>query len=445
MPRHQTLQATMQWSYGHLTPAEQWLFRRLAVFAGGCTLAAATHVAGDTQDEYDVLERLTALHDKSLLLVDRDTQAQPRYRMLETVRQYAEGRLNELGEGDEVRTRHLLHYVAVAEQASPELEGPRPQACCEFLRHEQENLLAALAWCAYAAHGGDLALRLVGSVWRYWKFTAQPECGHRLAQAALDLSGVGSDTVPRCSTLNAMGVLSLKVGRYDDALVNAERCLAMARRLGDPALTTDGLTNVAVALHAKADPQRALAGYSEAISMARTNGDRRRLACALNGLGEVHRGVGDFAKAEVYYEEAVKLTRADGNDRARAVHLSNLASLLVAAGDLERARVTLAECVCVAQTIGYKVVPDWSLDVVAALASSLGDHRVAARFHGCAVALMQKAGARREPVDEALIAPRIARSRSAMGGAAFDLAQAEGMNLSYEESVAQADAWLASR
>ena len=89
LPRHQTLQATMQWSHDLLTSGEQQLFRELSVFAGGCTLAAAAHVAGDDADDYDVLERLTALHDKSLLLVDRDSDAKPRYRMLETVRQYA--------------------------------------------------------------------------------------------------------------------------------------------------------------------------------------------------------------------------------------------------------------------------------------------------------------------------------------------------------------------
>ena len=82
-------------------------------------------MSGDAADEYDTLERLTALHDKSLLMVDRDTQAQPRYRMLETVRQYAEERLNEAGEGDDVRTRHLLHYVALGERAAPDMDGPR--------------------------------------------------------------------------------------------------------------------------------------------------------------------------------------------------------------------------------------------------------------------------------------------------------------------------------
>jgi predicted ATPase/DNA-binding winged helix-turn-helix (wHTH) protein len=443
MPRHQTLQATMQWSHGHLTPAEQELFRRLAVFAGGSTLAAATRIAGDTKDEYDVLERLTALHDKSLLLVDRDTQAQPRYRMLETVRQYAEERMNEVGEGDQVRTRYLLHYVAVAEQAAAQLDGPRPQAACEALRHEQENLVAALAWCEHAPQGGDLALRLIGSVWRYWKFTAQPECGHRLARTALDLAGEGPDTIDRCSTLNGVAVLSLKVGRYDESLAYGERCLAMARRLNNAALIADGLTAAAVALHAKADAAQALERYSEASQIARFTNDGRRLACALNGLAEVHRGAGNFATSEALYEEAVKLAQADDDDRARAVHLSNLAGLLVAAEKLERARTVLSECIAVGRAIGYRGVRDWALDVVAALASSLGNHPVAARFHGVALAERQKAGSRREPVDQALIEPRIAVSRATMGDVAFDAAEAAGMALSYETAVAEADAWLA--
>ena len=110
----------MQWSHDLLTAPERRLLRRLAVFAGGCTLAAATDVSGDSADEYDTLERLTALHDKSLLIVDRDTQAHPRYRMLETVRQYAAERLNEAGEGDDMQ--NLPRSRPARPASAPELE-----------------------------------------------------------------------------------------------------------------------------------------------------------------------------------------------------------------------------------------------------------------------------------------------------------------------------------
>jgi predicted ATPase/DNA-binding winged helix-turn-helix (wHTH) protein len=214
MPRHQTLHATMQWSHDLLMAQERRLFRRLAVFAGGCTLAAATDVSGDAADEYDTLERLTALHDKSLLLVDRDTRAQPRYRMLETVRQYAEERLNEAGEGDDVRNRHLLHYVALGERAAPDLHGPRQGEWYGTLWREQENLVAAHAWCAHAPQGGEHALRLTASLFRYWSATSQCASGYRLAEAALDLTAGDPDSTERGRALFAMSHFLRQMGRY---------------------------------------------------------------------------------------------------------------------------------------------------------------------------------------------------------------------------------------
>src|SRR5262249_43223664 len=164
--------------------------------------------------------------------VDRDTQARPRYRMLETVRQYAEERLNEAGESDDVRTRHLLHYVALAEQAAPQLHGAEQGPWFATLRHEQENLLAAHAWCAHAPQGGELGLRLAGSLGRYWFFTAQWARGYRLAETALALAGPEPDSVERCQTLYAMQAFALPLGHYEEQHACAERGLAMARRIG---------------------------------------------------------------------------------------------------------------------------------------------------------------------------------------------------------------------
>src|SRR5437764_1171529 len=294
IPRHQTLHATMQWSYDLLTASEQRLFRRLAVFVGGCTLAAARAVSGDTADEYDILERLTALHDKSLLMVDRDTQAQPRYRMLETVRQYAEERLNEAGEGDQVRTRHLLHYVALAERAAPELTGPRQGEWYAALWREQENILAAHAWCGHATQGGEHALRLAASLFRYWGATFQCAGGCRLAEAALELAAGEPDCIDRGWALFAMAFYALRAGRYDDALSNAERSLAVGRALGDAGLIAKALTGVGYGLFATGQPARALVAYDEASTLARSAIDGDSLSIVLNGIAEVHRGLGNL-------------------------------------------------------------------------------------------------------------------------------------------------------
>ena len=442
MPRHQTLHATMQWSHDLLTAPERRLFRRLAVFAGGCTLAAATAVSGDATD---TLERLTALHDKSLLMVDRDTQAQPRYRMLETVRQYAQERLNEAGEGDDARNRHLLHYVTLAERAAPDLYGPRQGEWYDTLWREQENLVAAHAWCAHAPQGGEHALRLTASLWRYWSATSQCAGGYRLAEAALHLGAGDPDSTDRGRTLFAMSYFVRRMGRYDVALSCAERSLAIGRALDDAGVIAKALTGVGMGLASTGQLARALVAYEEAVVVARSENDGHSLSNALNGIAEVHRELGNFADAEAFYEQSITLTRAQENARGTAIGLGNLASLLIASGQLDRARPVLAESMTLGSGIGSKAMVECQLDVVAALAAASASHATAARLHGATLARMRESGTRHDPVDEAFIAGWMARSREAIGAAAFDAAEAEGKALGYDAAIVERDRWLAIR
>ena len=189
LPRHQTLQATLHWSHDSLLAQEQQVFRQLAVFGGGCTLAAAAQVSA-VADEYRVLALLTRLHDKSLLVVDQQGQAPARYRMLETVRQYAQERLDVAGEGAAARDRHLRYFVALAEQALAQLQGPQQGAWMANLAAEQDNLLAAHEWCLSRVGDPEPALRLIACLWRYWVTSGQLERGHALAEAALDRKSV---------------------------------------------------------------------------------------------------------------------------------------------------------------------------------------------------------------------------------------------------------------
>jgi predicted ATPase/DNA-binding winged helix-turn-helix (wHTH) protein len=442
MPRHQTLHATMQWSHDLLTAPERRLFRRLAVFAGGCTLAAATAVSGDTTDEYDTLERLTALHDKSLLLVDRDTQAQPRYRMLETVRQYAEERLNEEGEGDDVRTRHLLHYVALAERAAPDLYGPRQGEWYGTLWREQENLVAAHAWCAHAPQGGEHALRLTASLSPFWSATSQYACGYQLAEAALGLAGGDPVCIDGGRVLCAMSYYALRFGRYNIALSFAERSLAIGRALDDAGLIAKALARVGMGLATTGEPARAIVAYEEAIVVARSENDGHSLSFALNGIAELHRGLGNFADAEAFYEQSITLARVQQNARGIAIGLGNLASLLIARGQLDRARPALAESMTLGSGIGSKAMVECQLDVVAALAAASASHATAARLHGATLARMRESGTRHDPVDEAFISGWMARSRETIGAAAFDAAEAEGKAGGYDAMMAERDRWL---
>jgi predicted ATPase/DNA-binding winged helix-turn-helix (wHTH) protein len=440
LPRHQTLHATMDWSHEHLTGAQQRTLRRLAVFAGGFTLAAAARVAEDEDDDHDALECLTALHDKSLLMVDRDTQAQPRYRMLETVRQYAEERLNAAGEGDEVRNRHLLHYVAFAEEAGAGLTGGDERAWFVRLRNERENLIAAHAWCAHAPDGGALALRMAGASWRYWGLSLQPERGYQLATSALALAGEPTDTVERCALYRGMARHAMAMGRYEDSLAHSRDCLAMARRIGRGDLLIDGLTVMGMALDNTRQYDEALQHLGEACRRARAVGDSRRLSAALISTGEILRILPDLKAAEAIYDQLLKFCTVDDDPRGRAVTLCNLACVLVDTARPRQARVALAESRALVAEL--KGMVECATDVTAALASSLGDHATAARLHGAMLRQMKEAHIQHSPVDDEFVAPWMARSRAALGAEAFDAAQADGWALSYDAGVAEVDRWL---
>ncbi|MGE5338652.1 MAG: tetratricopeptide repeat protein [Gemmatimonadota bacterium] len=441
LPRQQTLRAAMQWSHDLLSPAEQRMFRQLAVFAGGWTLAAAARIA-DVADEYDVLELLTRLHDKSLVQVDRDAAGKPRYWMLETVRQYAQERLNESGESDVVRTRHLHYFVALAEQAASEMTGPGEGAWMARLRLEQENLMAAYAWAEHAPDA-ESALRLVASLRHYLANSDQIVCGYRMACSALALDGAGVGESPRAKTLLAVSKFAYFLGKYADALRYAEQALKLARLAGDADLSLTALRWLATAFYATGDHERARRYLEEVRDTARAAGKHAELSATLIGLGEIHRATGNVAQAVACYEESLALDRAAQSSRGIANGLGNLARALVLLDELERARVAALECMQVAEAAGQRATCACSLDPVAGLAESLGDSERAARYYGAANAFRRESGTLREPVDQVFIDALIARTKTALGTTAFAAAKDAGAAMTFEEAIADAQHWLA--
>lgn len=442
LPRQQTLQATMQWSHDLLAPEERRLFRELAVFAGGWTLAAAARIA-DLADEYEALRLLTRLHDKSLLQVERDAAGQPRYRMLETVRQFAQERLNDSGESDAVRMRHLHCLVALAEESEREMSGPREGIWMARLRLEQENLLAAHAWAEHAPDGAEPALRLVASLRTYWSNSDQTACGYRLARNAQALA---ADRVSPRTLGRALGVLAmfaLDSGRYDEAVKCAEQSLALARSVGDSEQILRALRRLAAALHATGDVERARTQLEEVRARAQASGNATELSGALNGLGEIHRAQGDLTQAAACYEESIALYRAAQSGCGLSTDLGNLARAMIGLGKLERARTATLECMQIAEAAGQRATCVCALDPAAGLAEALGDHERAARYYGAAAEIRRASGSLREPVDEAFIAAQIERTRAALGAAAFAAAECAGKAMTYEEATADAQHWLA--
>ena len=448
--RQQTLLATMQWSYDHLQSAEQRMLRSSATFAGGWTLEAATAVA-QAADEYETLALLTALHDKSLLAVERGASrdrgnggsAKPRYRMLETVRQYAQQRLDESGDAEAVRTRHVEHFLALAESAAPHLRGREQPLWMARLREEQENLVAAMAWSDQVDSAVDpqWGLRLAAATSRYWLFN-EIDLGCRLAAAALQRDPDGADSAARFHTLLGVAAMNMHRGDAQVSLAHARSALTMARRDASAEWQMKALAAVGSALNTLGETEAALRHDQEALELAEASGNAEYVATLSNNIAETERGRGKLESAERRYRKALSLGRAQGNFLLTAIVLHNLVRLLVAAGRHEDARAYAVESEQLLRSIGEKVLKFELLKVVAGLAVARSEHALAARFWGAGQPRFTDAGYRDPRIDEAQMAQQMAQARRALGDSAFEAAEAAGRTLDLDAAMLELRLWL---
>ncbi|HEX4943281.1 MAG TPA: tetratricopeptide repeat protein [Usitatibacteraceae bacterium] len=440
LPRQQTLRALIDWSHDLLTAPERALLRRLAVFAGSWTLQAAESVAsGNGIDEPGVLGLLASLVEKSL--VAREVEG-TRYRLLETVRQYALERLDDSGEAGAIRTRHLHCCLALAEEAAAGIIGPDQGTWLARLDVERENLLAAHAWCDRSEGGAEAGLRLVCALKRYWINRGLPGLAHRMAVEALTRPGAEARTLARCRALFDAGQLDSWMGRYGEAQAYLVESLAIARETGDRSRIEAVLQPLGLAMLGKGDLRAARGHFEEALALARELGNKRELAAALNALAQLHRAEGHPDAAEPLYEQAVDLARELGDRESIAIGLLNLAMVSIGRGHRGRAPAMLLEVIGIAGEIGSKPVGQSVLDVCAGLAALRGEPDRAAIFYGAAQEQAKRTGLRRDPADEAFLAPLVEKARGVLGDAAFAAAQAAGRESGFEESMGLARAWV---
>jgi predicted ATPase/class 3 adenylate cyclase len=440
LPRQQTLRALIDWSYDLLDECERAVLRRLAVFAGGWTLEAAEAVcAGGEVDESNVLDLLTNLVEKSLVVLEASGG---RYRLLDTVSQYAQERLNDSGEEEQTRTRHLAFYLALAEKARPELVGPQQGAWLARLDLERENLLSAHAWAGGVEGGGERGLRLVCSVKHYWIIRGLLALGQRVMVEALARPGAQERSVARCSALSDAGQLGCVMGRYRDAQPYLAESLAIAREIGDKRMVAAVLQPLGVASLGQGDLYGARGHFEEALTLAQELGNKRDIAAALTALAQVHRVEGALTLAEPLYERVVELARELGDRESIAIGLLNLTMVAIGQGSADRVRSKLLEVLAIVEELGSKPAGVSALEVSAGLAALRRESEQAARFFGAAEAQMGQTGLHRDPADEAFLAPLITTARDTLGPTTFAAAEAAGRVLSYDQAVAEAREWL---
>ncbi|MBM3459804.1 MAG: tetratricopeptide repeat protein, partial [Armatimonadetes bacterium] len=308
LPRLQTLRALIDWSYDLLSAAEQALLCRLSVFAGGWTLDAAEQVCtGEGVEAWEVLDLLTGLADKSMV-VAAEQEGATRYRLLETVRQYGQDRLRERDEEAAWRDRHLAHYLALAEEAAPELTGREQAAWLVRLETEHDNLRAALEWSGETGGGAESGVRLAGALWRFWEMHGHFTEGREWLARVLD-AGAGTAPVVRAEALNGAGNLANDQGDYAAARAFHQESLAIRRGLGDRRGIAGSLNNLGNVACDQSDYGAARALLEESLAIKRELGDQRGIAGSLGNLGRTVVEQGDYAAARALQEESLAIGR----------------------------------------------------------------------------------------------------------------------------------------
>jgi non-specific serine/threonine protein kinase len=438
LPRHQTLRAAIQWSVDQLADPERELLRRLSVFAGGWTLGTATAVCMEGGDEFEVLDLLSRLVDKSLVVVDRRGTETSRYRFLETVRQYSLELLDQSGEGADMRGRHLHYFLARALAAGPHLIGRDQVQWFDELEQELENLLGAFAWCASVEGGVEMGMNLAGSIWRFWSARGYLATGRRVYEEALRRDTAAAPTASRANVLTRAGGLAEEQGDYADARPLIEEALTIYRTLGDRRGEARALGGLQLGALFTEDFADARSYGEQALAIYRELDQKRGVAITLNNLGSVERAAGDLDAACRLYEESLALLREVGDLKYVALALAELGVVTVRLGRLEEARAHMVEGLLISIASGILGDTAYLLEASAELSCSTGEPARAARMLGAAQALRVKVQAPLLPSEQRERDALFARIRAELGEGAAASALAEGRDTPSERAIEQA-------
>jgi non-specific serine/threonine protein kinase len=411
LPRQQTLDAVVRWSYEHLSAAEQRLLQRLSVFSGGTTIAAAAFVSAAEASEPEVIEQLSSLASRSLIGLTSDGE-EPRHAMLETVRLFALERLDECGQTGVARDRHLAFF---AQRADELISHPDPRVrsgAHAALDPDRDNLIAALR---YGAHGGTAkpAWRLARALVSYWEERGFCELGHSLVDAMLAATGPELQGATRFMALEAARMAALQTGRYPRVMQLAEEHLQLSRFQGDPGEGFSALKGIAVAALALDDAPRA---WRAVESMEALCADRpERLRHFRHFKAEASRALGRLDEAEALFRQ--NLDEAVAGGRQGSIINGAVAPALIALArpNLESARAWTERAVEVRARSDQGVYGvAHILLIAAALHAAAQDWQTAARLRGAAEGHLQRTGMGIEPIDMAPLAPFLSQARSAL-------------------------------
>jgi predicted ATPase/class 3 adenylate cyclase len=484
--RQQTLRGAIAWSHDLLDDHERRLLRRLAVFVGGWSLEAAEAVCDPTGDlGIDILDGLESLAAKSLLRQEQNPEGEPRFGMLETIREYASEQLEMAAERHLVRRRHAEYYLDLAEAVAP--EGLTMWAgqwdttrMMSVLRPEHDNLRAALDWSRETSV--ESGFRLVAALWNFWNSSGDASEGRRwlddlMARAGMTMSdgpwtparhgalfGGGmlaffqgdfdaswslwkislvqsrqlGDERRVASSLHSLGMVAQYRGEDARALAFLDEAVAMGRQLHDEGLLADALMYRGLASHRAGDYVGARALLEEGLAARRRSGSRNGLGPSLSALGFLALDRGDYATARACFEERLELWRGQGEISSVAASIASLGLLALAEGNRASAHDLLKESLATKLTQTERSGSSWYLACFATLAIDEGKTERAARLAGAASELRKSYGTTAAPSMHLKFEHMLSHVKRATANAAGARAWADGEAMSLEQALAYA-------
>jgi predicted ATPase/DNA-binding CsgD family transcriptional regulator len=443
--RHQTLRKAIGWSYDLLHAEEQRLFRCLSVFVGGCTLSAVEALwtaLGEDHAAGQVLDGVSSLIDKSLLQFTEHEGQEPRFVMLETIREYAQECLEHCGETKLVRRAHADYYVSLLEEAERKLHAAEQLHWVRRLRGEMDNLRAVLRWSIETGEV-EVASRLSGAMWYYWLTGGHVHEGWHWMEQILPLCATAAASV-RAKALHSRAALAFYLGRYKQATAFGEESLALYRTMGDRASIAGILVGLATIAYLQGHYEQVHPYCEEALPLLRALGDQWNMAHVLFILASEAHAHGDPSRACTLAEESLALFSASG-DRMSASHPSMLlAQLAFDRGDYSAARSAYERCLLALREVGAQWYMAPCLQGLGMVAAAQGQLQWAAQVWGAVDALQETTF----DLVAAIVRPSyeraVARVRAQLGEAAFAAAWAKGRMMTPEQVLAQDEA-LASQ
>jgi predicted ATPase/class 3 adenylate cyclase/Tfp pilus assembly protein PilF len=426
LPRHQTLQALIDWSYDLLSDMERALFQRLSVFAGGWTLEAAEAIcAGEGIEPFDILDLLTQLINKSLVIPDQESSTETRYRLLETIRQYARNKLFASGGGDKVRERHLDYYRKLAAQAEPELRGPNQVTWLNQLEKEVDNIRAALEWSMEV--NIEACLQIAGALLWFWHVRSRKSEGIDWLERALLVCPQEPDDARRSpgralirgKALNAAGSLLVMHGNPERGDKLSTESLKLHEDLGPVGRqgVAHALWNLAQGAAHRENIEQAQKISEQGLALYRELNDKFGIAQCLDNLGSHRLLQGDYQQAKLLWEEDLALRRELGDVDGIGWILTCLGELAFWQGNLERAMSLYVESRNAFREVGNQWAVSMTISGMGSIVLAQGDFEQAARFY-----------------EEALAFGREMGDLNAMAGRRYDLARVAWARGDYDQA-----------